>query len=360
MGFFNDLFKKSGMPDKINFAGKNYEVIPDAMVFSRWGLDKYNAGDYKGAVVDFSLAINAHPENQNFYLMRGTAYEDMGDDIEAEKDFKRAIELENTGSVSTYRLGMLYSRKKDFENAIKWLKVSYENAIDVNLDHLGLGNNNIFFVAKKVIAGNLGNFLTQIKRIDEGFEYLEEAIKIDPNYSNPYIVKGLVLAQMGNPKDGIHYLKKAVSLGNTQAGMMLKMLEDLIQKEEAEARDELELDFVFRSSDHIRYENGLRVSGPHGSAGAPRAIKIEANITGKEGYTATIFAINGEQAVIQMAPKQMKLIKANNKEIQIRGYGKDEMGSSFADYGISIFHEEGRIAKCVLHMYDRNIDIEYM
>jgi len=35
----------------------------------------------------------------------------------------------------------------------------------------------------------------------------------------------------------------------------------------------MKLDFVFKSSDHLRYENGRHVSGPHD---AGRVVKVEA------------------------------------------------------------------------------------
>jgi tetratricopeptide (TPR) repeat protein len=292
--------------------------------------------------------------------MRGTAFEDMGDDASAEKDFKKTIELDSSHFVAAYRLGMVYFRKKDFETAVKWLKTSLDNTSDVEMEGLGLGKNNILFVSKKVIAGNLGNFLTQIKRFEEGFKYLDEAIKIDPNYGNPYMAKGMALAQMGRPKDGIPFLKKAADLGLAQAVGAIKLLEQLANKQNQDTSDapELELEFVFHSSDHIRYENGKHVSGPHGSA--PRAIKVEANISGNPGYTVTLFNTDGGQAVVQMAPKQMKLISAKNEKIVLRGYGTDSFGASFADYGLTVFHDDGQITKCIMHMHDRKVDIEYM
>lgn len=122
--------------------------------------------------------------------------------------------------------------------------------------------------------------------------------------------------------------------------------------------DNLELDFVFHSSDHLRYENGKHVSGPHG--GAPRAIKVEANISGNEGYTVTIFNTDGGQTVVQMAPKQMRLQQTDSEKIILKGYGCDAFGASFADYGLTIYHNNGDIEKCVLHMYDRGVDIEYL
>jgi predicted negative regulator of RcsB-dependent stress response len=86
------------------------------------------------------------------------------------------------------------------------------------------GKNNILFVSKKVIAANLGNFLIQIKNYDEGFKYLDCAIKLDPKYSSPYMTKGLALVQIGKASEGIDFLKKAEQMGIAQASTILKML----------------------------------------------------------------------------------------------------------------------------------------
>ncbi len=105
----------------------------------------------------------------------------------------------------------------------------------------------------------------------------------------------------------------------------------------------MELDFVFKSSDHLRYENGKHVSGPHGGAG--RAVKVEPNIMGGQGVTVTLYNLDGNHPVwqnnVQMAPKQMKVIESNNDKIVLRGYGRDEMGASFADYGLTINIKNG-------------------
>lgn len=119
----------------------------------------------------------------------------------------------------------------------------------------------------------------------------------------------------------------------------------------------MNLTFVFNSTDHIRYENGLHVSGPHG--GAPRAIKVEPNISGAKGYTVTIYNTD-EQYVIQMAPKQMEIISNNPDQVILRGYGFDHFGSPFADYGLTINYVNNKIDSCILHMLDRNVDIKYL
>ncbi len=124
----------------------------------------------------------------------------------------------------------------------------------------------------------------------------------------------------------------------------------------------MKLDFVFKSSDHLRYENGIHVSGPHGGAG--RAVKVEPNITGNEGYTVTLFNLDGNHPLwrnnVQMAPKRMKIIGQNDSKIILKGYGFDAMGGSFEDYGLTIHFEDGQVDKCILHMHDRNVDVVYL
>jgi hypothetical protein len=124
----------------------------------------------------------------------------------------------------------------------------------------------------------------------------------------------------------------------------------------------MELDFLFKSSDHLRYENGKHVSGPHG--GASRAVKIEPNINGGEGFIVTIYNLDGNHPVwqnnVQMAPKQMKIIEQTKDKIILRGFGYDNIGSSFTDYGLTIKLNMEEVEKCIIHMYDRNVDIEYL
>lgn len=136
------------------------------------------------------------------------------------------------------------------------------------------------------------------------------------------------------------------------------------------------LDFVFNSSDHIRYQNGIHVAGPHG--GANRAIKVEPNINGcsgynivsGDGYIVTIYNLDGMHPVwqnnVQMSPKPMRIISQSADKIVLRGYPLQAM-SPFGwidfngqDYGLTIFLKKKQVDKCVLHMYNRNVEIEYL
>lgn len=118
---------------------------------------------------------------------------------------------------------------------------------------------------------------------------------------------------------------------------------------------------MFLSSDHLRYENGKHVAGPHG--GAKRGIKIERNAN-KELFTVTTYNMEGNHPLwnsnIQMASKPMRVEKRYQNRIVLRGFGHDMFGNSFSDYGLTIYIDKNHIDKCILHMHDRNVDIEYL
>lgn len=119
---------------------------------------------------------------------------------------------------------------------------------------------------------------------------------------------------------------------------------------------------VFDSSDHIRFQNGQNVSGHN--YGCNRRLVIEKNIQGDEGYTVTMYNLDGIHPLwqnnVQMAPKRMRIINVAGDIVQLRGYGFDMMGASFADYGVSLLIENGVISRAQLNMYDRNISIVYL
>lgn len=118
----------------------------------------------------------------------------------------------------------------------------------------------------------------------------------------------------------------------------------------------------FHSSDHIRYQNGVDISGHNFNC--HRKIRIEKSITRNEGYSVTIFNEDGIHPMwgnnVQMSPKKMRIVKLTSDCIELCGFGTDPMGFPFDGYGMSIFHNGNEITKCILHMFDRGVDIEYL
>lgn len=120
--------------------------------------------------------------------------------------------------------------------------------------------------------------------------------------------------------------------------------------------------YEFKSSDHIRYENGVDVSGHNYNC--HRTIKIQKDIKGRKGYTVSVLNDDGVHPLwgnnVQIAPKPMRIVSSTYDKIELKGCGEDDFGTSFADYGLTLIRDESVITSCILHMFDRHVDIEYL
>ena len=154
-----------------------------------------------------------------------------------------------------------------------------------------------------------------------------------------------------------------------RAEEQLQRLAEQRKRMEQKQREESILsNFNFDSTCHQRYENYQPVRGLQV---CPRYIKIRKNINGCPGYQLTpgdgyiLTATNGDTGQPQFAPKPMRVVKFSDSEILLKGYcvsAQTPFGwqnVDLSDYGFSIILNKGSILKCVLHLYDRNVDLEY-
>ena len=126
--------------------------------------------------------------------------------------------------------------------------------------------------------------------------------------------------------------------------------------------------FTFQSTCHQRYENGIPVGGLQNCT---RTIRVEKNTNGCSGYLLEpgigyiVKMFNDDLGRPNMSDKPMKIIRKTINEVEFRGFlieartpfGWQEI--DYSDYGFVVYYEKEQIKKCVLHMYDRNIYIEY-
>lgn len=121
-------------------------------------------------------------------------------------------------------------------------------------------------------------------------------------------------------------------------------------------------EFTFRSSDHIRYQNGRDVSGHNYNC--HRSVKIEPNISGGFGYTVTIFNDDSIHPLwgnnIQMAPKAMKVVATDWNSVTLQGFGYDPMGAPFSNYALKVVFIGETVDSCILYMLDRGVELHYL
>jgi hypothetical protein len=177
----------------------------------------------------------------------------------------------------------------------------------------------------------------------------------------------LIAKQMGLNEEVIPlFLEKwtdNLNSGGNRTNVISQMEEELAYSIKNINHEALFEKIMFISTDHIRYQNGIDVSGHNYNC--RRGVKIESNINGGIGYTVTMYNMDGNHPVwgnnVQMAPKQMKIESYTDSKIELKGFGKDKLGASFSDYGMTIcLDNENKVIKAILHMFDRGVDIEYL
>lgn len=126
--------------------------------------------------------------------------------------------------------------------------------------------------------------------------------------------------------------------------------------------------FVFESNEHQRYEYGSPVMGLQKCL---RTIVVEANKNGCEGYKIkpgdgyVVKIYNNDTSNSQMSAKPMRLFQVTDSFIELRGYPLLAFSLfgwkplDYSTYGFFIHYANGRITHCDLHMFDRNVRIEY-
>ena len=129
------------------------------------------------------------------------------------------------------------------------------------------------------------------------------------------------------------------------------------------------VDLVLKSTHHQRYQNGVPVMG---SQYCNRTIKIEnkvfkemfngLEVTPKDGFLVTMWNMDTLTPVQQMQPKLMEMVADMGDKILLRGVTLKTNGIvayDNKDYGMTLHLRNRNVVKCVLHIYDRGVDIEY-
>jgi len=81
--------------DAIADLDKALELDPDSINFHRQRAScHFNSGNFEKALPDFDEAIRRNPQNSSYYLTRGYCLQALGRNDAADRDFKRAKELE--------------------------------------------------------------------------------------------------------------------------------------------------------------------------------------------------------------------------------------------------------------------------
>ena len=217
-----------------------------AETYLTWGNTKYYLGDYKGAIIDYDIAIRLKPDYANAYNNRGNAKSELGQHFAAIADYDSAIRLNpdyanaynNRGNAKS-ELGQHFAAIADYDSAIH-LKpdyaeayynrgtvkralgqhlaaiADYDSAIRLNPDYAEAYNNRGF---AKVV---LGQHFAAIADYDS-------AIRLNPDYAEAYNNRGIAKALLNRISEAKQDVRTALRLAK-QAGdtSFITQIEELL------------------------------------------------------------------------------------------------------------------------------------
>lgn len=154
------------------------------------------------------------------HFYRANAYYYSGDFENAEKEYKKALEVEPHSATTHYNLGVLFTELKRFEEA----EMEYREVIRIDQDF-------------SMAHNNLGSLLYNLKRYEEAEMALRQATRADPDYAFAHNSLGLLLVKLGQVEEAEKEYREAIRINPDYAeahNNLGYLLDDLRRYEEAE------------------------------------------------------------------------------------------------------------------------------
>ena len=247
--------------------------------------------NYEKAIEVLNKVIEAEPDNDSVYIMRGTAYFSMHDTDKAQADFEHAIELDDESDQAYWYLSQLYQHYGDLAKAESFIEKAYnidrENFVYVsdyatlmlntrNFDKcMELCNEILDYYPAHVFAlnmrgrcymeqnnyaqairdlekalfesrhdpivlNNLGHAYIKTGNVQKAMKYLHAAVQTDPSIAFPYNNIGYAHYLEGNLPEAIEWIEKSMALdGKNPSPYKNRALVYIKMNETDKAREDL-------------------------------------------------------------------------------------------------------------------------
>lgn len=191
---------------------------------------------YPEAIEVLKEALRVNKYNESALYELGRCYDMMGESHEAVKSYTEFIDEQPYSATAWYNLGNAYSKLEDFDKAV-W---AYDYAILINEEfgpaHFNLGNSYLslekyhkaiehFELCQKFDGDDamamcyIGEAYEQLNEFDLSKHYYKKSIEMEPMLPEAWLGLGIVEDLMGNTREGLVLIHKALDFDPENAGI---------------------------------------------------------------------------------------------------------------------------------------------
>jgi tetratricopeptide (TPR) repeat protein len=162
--------------------------------------DKYQKGDYQGAIQALNQAIVLNPNYADAYYNRGIARSSLGDKKGAIADYNEALRINPNYAEAYYNRGNARSSLGDKKRAI----ADYDQALRINPNYA------IVYINRGSARYELGDKQGAIADYDQ-------ALRIEPDFPVAYYNRGIARSSLGDKKGAIADYNEALRINPNYA-----------------------------------------------------------------------------------------------------------------------------------------------
>ncbi|GJL78769.1 MAG: hypothetical protein NPINA01_17580 [Nitrospinaceae bacterium] len=213
------------------------------------GLELGSIKDQKGMITRFQEAVELDPKDEQFRLHLGMAYFLTGDLINAEKEFKKTLEINKDSKDAFRQLGRLYMRKGEWNLAVmnfkedllrpptpqphrvyNWLALSYYNQKKYE-DAEREWQKAIALKDNAAIRLNLALAYKDQERFDQALQSLKKAVLLNPEFPQAHYEISQLLILNKQMDQAVEHFKKVIRLApKSEWARISRKYLDLIQQ----------------------------------------------------------------------------------------------------------------------------------
>jgi tetratricopeptide (TPR) repeat protein len=155
------------------------DAVETAKIYYSRAQSKAQAGDYQGAIADYSEVIRLVPEYDKPYVYRGNLLDDLGDQTGAIRDYTQAIQINPQNALAYYNRGITLEKLEQRDQAI----ADYSQTIQLQPDFVSAHKNRgLNHLAVNNIPGAIQDFrsasqLYQAQGNAEGYQQMQQILK---------------------------------------------------------------------------------------------------------------------------------------------------------------------------------------